>query len=99
MKKLLIASVVLVAAVGCQKDEPLEPHQAANSAAPAASATAPATAAAPAESAPTSPPVAAAATGIASTDGEQAGVKLNVTEFKRTSGDTVTLKFVIINNG
>jgi hypothetical protein len=35
---------------------------------------------------------------IASTDGEQPGVRAEVTELKRGSGGTVTLKFTLIND-
>lgn len=34
---------------------------------------------------------------IASTDGEQSGMRVDVTELKRGSGGTVTLKFTLIN--
>ena len=40
-----------------------------------------------------------AAEPIASTEGEQPGIRLDVTELKRTSGDTVMLKFTILNEG
>jgi hypothetical protein len=40
-----------------------------------------------------------AAEPIATTDGEQSGVRLEVTEHKRTSGETLTLKFKIVNDG
>lgn len=103
MRKSWIAPVVFIAALGCQKDEPLQPHQGSDAAAPPAVATAPPMdATTPASTATTAAAPAATAapsSGIASADGEQAGVSLNVTEFKRTSGDTVTLKFVIVNGG
>ena len=35
---------------------------------------------------------------IASADGEQPGTRVEVTELKRTSGGTVNLKFVVIND-
>jgi hypothetical protein len=50
-----------------------------------------ATTAATASAAPTSG-------AIASTEGEQAGARVDVTELKRSSGGTVTLKFVIANS-
>jgi hypothetical protein len=43
------------------------------------------------------PAAASAAEPVASTDGEQPGIRLDVTELKRTSGDTVMLKFTIVN--
>lgn len=35
---------------------------------------------------------------IASTDGEKAGLRIEVTELKRASGDTLSLKFALIND-
>jgi len=43
-------------------------------------------------------PMAGAQTVIASTDGEEAGLRLDVTEVKRGSGDTLTVKFTITNS-
>ena len=34
---------------------------------------------------------------IATADGEQSGVRIDITEMKRTSGDTVTMKFTLVN--
>lgn len=42
-------------------------------------------------------PGAYAQTVVASTDGESSGVRLDVTELKRSSGNTLTLKFTIVN--
>jgi hypothetical protein len=35
---------------------------------------------------------------LASTDGEKSGTRIDITELKRTSGGTVNLKFVLVNN-
>lgn len=35
---------------------------------------------------------------LASTDGEKAGTRIDIVELKRTSGGTVNLKFVLVNN-
>jgi len=35
---------------------------------------------------------------IATADGEQPGVRIDITELKRTSGDTVTMRFTLIND-
>lgn len=43
-------------------------------------------------------PGAVAATVLASAEGEKPGLRVEVTEFKRSSGDTVNLKFVLIND-
>ena len=73
----------------------------------ATTATQPATPA-PVQAASTQPPAATAAStpaqpktagAIASTDGEKAGTRVDITELKRTSGGTLNLKFVLINNG
>jgi hypothetical protein len=49
----------------------------------------------PAGTAPSSVPPAAGV--IASTDGETAGIRIDVTQFARASGDTVNLRFVLVN--
>jgi hypothetical protein len=35
---------------------------------------------------------------IATADGEQPGVRIDISELKRTSGDTVTMKFTLVND-
>jgi hypothetical protein len=60
---------------------------------PASSA--PAQASLPASS---SAPVSYAGPVLATADGEKPGVKIEVQELKRTSGDTLTLKFALIND-
>lgn len=35
---------------------------------------------------------------IATADGEQPGVRIDITELKRTSGDTLTMKFTLVND-
>lgn len=42
---------------------------------------------------------ASAAEPVATAEGEQPGARLELTELKRTSGDTLTLKFRILNEG
>jgi hypothetical protein len=95
-----VSVLVLVAAGGCSRSEPPPP------------ATPPAAAPAPAATtgivAPTPPPAAASAASaaaapagppaIVTADGETAGLRVDVTEFKRASGGTVNLKFAMINN-
>jgi hypothetical protein len=87
----------LAALVSCGKKE--EPKTAA--------LPPPTTTAAPAPQAPSAPPVAPApqvaapAAGgpvLARSDGEKAGLSVEVTELKRGSGGTVTLKFTMVNN-
>lgn len=103
MRMHFIAVLVILVSVaaGCQKDEPLPPHQAATPVTETASTststtetTSSAVTATPASS-PAPPPGGA----VATTEGEQSGVSLTVTEFKRGSGGTATLKFTIVNGG
>lgn len=68
---------------------------AASAAAPAADAAA--SAAATAAATPVTP-AAPAAAAIASADGEKSGLRIEVTELKRSSGDTVSLKFTLVND-
>lgn len=111
LKAVAITLLVIVAGVGCQKDEALPPHQGAQSSSsstvvsesgtitPMDSTTA---GAAPTETAAPVPVGSAPAGGravIATTEGEKPGVTLNVTELKRGSGDTLMLRFTIVNNG
>lgn len=49
----------------------------------------------PAGTAPASVPPAAGV--IASTDGEAEGIRIDVTQFERASGDTVNLRFALVN--
>jgi hypothetical protein len=66
----------------------------------------PAAASAPASSAPSqanlpassSAPASSAGPLLATADGEKSGVRIEVQELKRTSGDTLTLKFGLIND-
>lgn len=74
-----------------------------NTASPAAS---PASSGTPATSAPPqaglsaslSAPASSAGPALANADGEKAGVRIEVQELKRTSGDTLSLKIALIND-
>jgi hypothetical protein len=92
-----IAMLTLALLVSCGKKE--EPKTAAP---PAAAAPAPQASPAPSPVAAPAPQVAApAAVGppvLARSDGEQTGLSVEVTELKRGSGGTVTLKFTMVNN-
>jgi hypothetical protein len=87
-----IGLVLALAAWGCQKKE-----QAV--APPPAPTTAPVAAAAPAAAPATAPAAAPASAAIASAEGEQQGRRADVTELKRLSGGTISLKFTMINDG
>ncbi|MGH9769955.1 MAG: hypothetical protein ACREAB_21225 [Blastocatellia bacterium] len=49
-------------------------------------------------SASSSAPASSAGPALATADGEKPGVRIEVQEMKRTSGDTLTLKFALIND-
>ncbi len=99
MKQTAPASAVLlvvgIAFLGCSRPEQAPPaaHPAASPAAPGTPSPGSAT-----MSAVTAAPAAAGAAAIATADAETAGVRAEVTELKRTSGGTVSLKFAIIND-
>jgi hypothetical protein len=101
MKRILILAVVLVATAACPKDEPLPPHQASTTATSAAdTATVTPVNTATTTATQTAAPVAAPASGaaIASSEGELSDVRVDVTQLKRDSGGTVTLRFAVVNS-
>jgi hypothetical protein len=77
-----------MAAAGCSGEKPAPP-----AAAGATAATAPAPAPAPAPG----PAPAPVPRPLATADGRASGVRAEVTELKRSSGGTLTLKFAIVN--
>lgn len=97
---LLFAATAALAMIGC-KDEPLPQHTSAP--VPPAADAAPAAPVQRTEAAVVPPqpsaPTPAVSGAVATADGEKPGVSLTVTEFKRGSGGTATLKFTIANNG
>ena len=106
---LLAAVMVTLSVSGCTQKETantLATDQTSTQAASATTATiveqTPAPATAANETMATNPADAAsAATGtvIAHADGETPGTRVDIYQLKRTSGDTVTLKFAFVNNG
>jgi hypothetical protein len=96
-KTVSILAVLLLFAVACKKSETATSEttstQATSTTATVAPTPQPTTA-----TTVTTASVAPTAGAIASTDGEQSGVRVEVTELKRGSGGTVTLKFVIANS-
>jgi hypothetical protein len=94
-----ILIVFTLAAWSCGKKE--EPKTSAPAPPPAASTPQPSTpppnpqAATPA---PTLPSAASVKPALATADGEYPGLRVEIQELKRTSGDTVTLKFAMIND-
>lgn len=79
-----------LAGFGCGQESP-QPAAAPEAEAPAAPSAEPA-------AIPRTPPPAPAGTVLSSTEGETPGVRVEVREFKRASGGTVTLKFSMIND-
>lgn len=93
----MVLLLVAIAYIGCSGQDPAPPP-ASPKASPRAPASipvgAPTTAASPAPP----PPAAARAAAIATADGETSGVRAEVTELRRASGGTVSLKFAMIND-
>ncbi len=114
LKKLITsggAVLALMFIAGCDKQEPVKTAATAASPPPASASPAPepapTTAAAPVSTAEAAPPTAAMATTaaaapsagvLATAEGNWPGVRVEVLELKRTSGDSVTLKFAIVND-
>lgn len=108
MKRASIVVLGLLFAFACKKPEQTTSTTETTATTVNTSATATTAASQPASTTPTTPvpattssaPVAAApAAVIASTESDQGGVRIDITELKRASGGNVNLKFVITNNG
>ena len=96
--KISITVLALAPLVSCgKKEEPrtAEPPPTATAAPAPQASPAPPPVAAPAPQAATP---AASGPALARSDGEKTGLSVEVTELKRGSGDTVTLKFAMVNN-
>jgi hypothetical protein len=83
---------LLVIFWGCARKEETTPSSSNNKPAQTAQTTAENASAA-------ASPAAEAAKAIATADGEKAGTHVDITELKRSSDNTVTLKFAMINDG
>ncbi len=92
---LLSHILLLVLAIGCSKEEPPASTAAATPSRPAAAPDGGAVPASSATPAPATP--ARAPRALATADGRIPGVRAEVTELKRTSGGTVTLRFTLLN--
>jgi hypothetical protein len=89
-----ITVLALALLVSCgKKEESKSPTSTPSAPLPVAQPTPPPVAPAPQAAAP-----AAGGPVLARSDGEKAGLSVEVTELKRGSGGTVTLKFVMVNN-
>jgi len=92
---LMVLSLLLIF-WGCTKKEESKPATSTNQTAQSAEST-------PAKIGETAsagvPPGASSAAIIATADGEKSGTRVEVTELKRASDNTVTLKFAMVNDG
>ena len=99
MRKIVSVSIVLTLALfGCKKSETASSSTTSTQTTATTATVAPVsqTTATTASVATTPAPAAGA---VATTEGEKAGARIDVTELKRTSGGTVNLKFTITNGG
>lgn len=100
-----VAIILLAAALpGCQAEKALPPYQGSGTTPAADPGTITPLDTAPTATqtvAPTTTPTAMPPPGVvlASTEGEVPGIRIDITELKRTSGGALSLKFVIANNG
>jgi len=106
MKRASIVVLGLLFAFACKKPEQTTSSTETTTTTVNTSATATSAASQPASTTPvpvpattSAAPAAAPASVIASTESDQGGVRIDITELKRTSGGTVNLKFVITNSG
>lgn len=95
MRKSTLVLAALVTVFACTKNETAPVSTTTQATATTATTAAPP----PAQAAPSTASAAPAAGAIAGTDGEEAGTHIDVTEFKRTSGNTISMRFVLTNNG
>ena len=88
----LVLGLLVMTFLGCSKAEENKPASAGGPA--------PATQSSPQteSAAPATAPAAPAAVAIATADGEKAGTRVDITELKRSSDNTLTLKFAMVND-
>ncbi len=91
----LVFLSLLVTSWGCTKTDETKPASSKNEPTQAAQAT-PQKASAPAT--PGGGTSAPSVVAIATADGEKAGTRVDITELKRSSDNTLTLKFVMVND-
>jgi hypothetical protein len=91
---LLVLLGLVVAFWGCAKTS--DNNSASSQKEPAAAESTPKTANGP--TAPAGAPSTPSAAAIATADGEKAGTRVDITELKRSSDNTVTLKFALVND-
>jgi hypothetical protein len=91
---ILLAMAPLLAACAMGSGSTATPASSPSSSNPPASSAAPQASL----SASSSAPAASAGPALATGDGEKPGVRIEVQELKRTSGDTLSLKFTLVND-
>jgi hypothetical protein len=91
----LVSFGLLITLVGCTKADETKPASSRNEPAQAVQSTPSKPGALSAPGITSSSPSAAA---IASADGERAGTRVDITELKRSGDNTLTLKFVMLND-
>lgn len=104
LSRSMVFPAVLVMLIGCTADEPDEaavggalPRPAQSAGADTGTAAPPPTDSQPMATAATLPTGVAPV--LATTEGEKPGVTINLTQLKRDRGNTMTLRFTLINNG
>lgn len=98
MRSAVPLGCVLLVMVACSREEPARPAETGVST-PAAAANPPASAPPAPASGPAPATAAAPATpkALATAEGRTPGLRAEVTELKRTSGETLTLRFTLVN--
>jgi len=91
----LVSFGLLITLVGCTKPDETKPASSRNEPAQAVQSTPSKPGALSAPGITSSSPPAAA---IANADGERAGTRVDITELKRSGDNTLTLKFVMVND-
>lgn len=96
--RVVCCGIVAIVGIACAGPEPARSMAASADAVPAAASTAPPPeSAAPAPAPAPEPSPQSTSKAIATTEGETPGLKVEITELKRTSGGTLTLRFTMIN--
>ena len=100
MRKMTLVLAAIAIAFACKKNETAPTATASTETTATLATTAPPPAQPSTATTGTTASAAAPTTGaIAGTDGEKPGAHIDITELKRASGGTVTLKFVVTNSG